>query len=285
MERRVLGKGLNALIPEIEQKQETAANILNTNIEDVFASKYQPRVEFDDTKLQELMQSIKEKGVVQPLLVREKTIAPGITQGYELIAGERRLRAAKMLGLKQVPIIVKNVNDTELLELSLIENLQRENLNPIEEANAYNRLIEEFSFTQEQVARVVGKDRSTVTNVLRLLNLPQEVRELITQDKINLGHAKVILSLNNRHDQIKIAQRIAKDDLSVRQTEQLVTPKSKKIKSKAANYDPNIQAIEKELQRALGTKVKIFAGRKRGKIQIEYYSIPDLERILKLLNK
>ncbi|MFH1777724.1 MAG: ParB/RepB/Spo0J family partition protein [Candidatus Omnitrophota bacterium] len=288
MERRALGKGLNALIPEVEEHIGQTEGMITVGINEIFPSKYQPRIEFDEEKLEELVRSIKEKGVVQPLLVRPKDVVSGTAGRYELIAGERRLRAAKKAGLVQIPVILKSVDDTELLQLSLVENLQRENLNAIEEAAAYERLINEFNFTQEEVARVMGKNRSTITNLLRVLRLPEVIKEQITQNKINLGHAKVLLALENTAEQIQISQKIIKDDLSVRQTEAIVykltTPDEAKSK-KPREIDPNVQEIERKLQQVLGTKVRIVSRRKRGKIEIDYYSLSDLDRILQILQK
>lgn len=287
MEKRALGKGLSALIPDtaseaIMQEREirTGEEIIKVDVMRIFPSKYQPRERFSKESLEELMQSIKEKGVVQPLLVRES--ADG---NFELIAGERRLRALKALNIPEVSVIVKNVSDLDVLELSLIENIQRENLNSIEEAHAYKRLVEEFNFTQEKISEVIGKDRSTVANTLRLLSLPKKIQELIQNGNISLGHAKAILSVQNERKQLLISEKIIAKGLSVREVEILVSGESGRKTRRTDDKDEFVKSIEEELQRVLGTKVRITHGKKRGTINIDYFSSEDLERILKILRK
>lgn len=279
IERKVLGKGLEALISREQLKEDEKIELLNPD--QISRNRYQPRVEFEEDKLQELMVSVKEKGLVQPIIVRRNGAGE-----YELIAGERRLRAVKALGLKEIPAVVKNVSDLELLELSLIENIQRENLNPLEEAKAYDALMNDFNFTQEQIAKTVGKDRTTVSNMTRLLSLPEPVKDALAKQIISLGHAKVILSLQETIKQLGLLDKIIKENLSVREAENHVAgiAKHKTTKRRIAK-DNHILELESELQHILGTKVKVIHGRKRGKIQIEYYSLDDLDRILNIIRK
>ena len=207
-------------------------------------------------------------------------------KGYEIIAGERRFRAARALGLAEIPAIVRQVSDNEALQISLIENIQRDNLNPVEEAQAYQRLIDEFGLNQEDVAQRVGKDRATVSNTLRLLKLPQKIKEYVRNGKLSLGHGRALLSLSEQSVQLKIATKIVERDLTVRQVEILVQNElSPKIKKKARHKDHHLASVEEELQRTLGTRVRILAGRRRGKIVIDYYSHDDFDRIVNLLNK
>lgn len=280
MQKKALGKGLSALIPElVEEKNERVSYI---DLDKIKNNPFQPRENFNQDKLNELISSIKEKGVLQPVLVRAKE------GGYELIAGERRLRAAKALGMSEVPVIVRNVSDVDALEVSLIENIQREELNPIEEAKAFQRLIDEFGFNQEEVAKAVGKERATVSNTIRLLGLPKRVREMVSQGELSAGHAKALLALAGEHTILKLANSILRRGLSVRETENIVSKKKSYLSKPLAppkTRNHKVMFFEEELQRALGTKVRILDGRKRGKIQIEYYSLDDLERIYALIKK
>lgn len=280
-EKRALGKGLSALIPEkiIGENIPAKDKILNVNIERIKTSKYQPREQFSEERLSELSKSIKEKGIVQPLLVRESP------DGYELIAGERRLRALKALNIKEAPVIVKNVGDLDALELSLIENLQRESLNPLEEAHSYKRLVDEFNFTQDKISEAIGKDRSTIANTLRLLLLPQKIQAYIQKGILTIGHAKAILSLTGERKQIILCEKIIKKGLSVREAEVLASGHSKVTSKRSYEKDSFVKNMEEELQRILGTRVKISCGKKRGTISIEYFSNEDLERILKILRR
>lgn len=276
MERKVLGKGLKALIPD-EVVIKTAQATALLKLDEISPSKFQPREIIDPEKQKELMLSIKEKGVIQPVIVRPKG------DGYELIAGERRLRAAKELGFSQLPAIIKDVKDDEALEISLIENIQRQDLNPIEEAHAYQRLIDEFSLTQEEASRKVGKDRASVANTLRLLKLPEKIKEEIYLGRISMGHAKAILMLEAKEAQLELCNKIVKRGLSVREAEyfvrrKLVGPSRRRLKRRS----PEIQVVEEELRKIFGTKVTIMHYQKRGKILIEYYSNEDLDRLLKL---
>jgi len=271
--RKALGRGLQALIPEVETKAREEA-VIYLNCAEILPGRHQPREDFNQEKLNELIASIKEKGVVQPLLVR-RTEA-----GFELIAGERRLRAIKALGIEKIPAILKNVDDVSAIELALIENIQREGLNPIEEAHAYNRLINKFGFTQEKISQAIGKDRSSVANILRLLNLPLEIQKYIIQGRISTGHARAILSVKGLQQQLNLCEEVIKKGLSVRETEALTAPQLKRRTKAKLTKDQHLVEQEEVLQNILATKVRIHHGKKRGKIIIEYYSLDDLGRII-----
>ena len=277
--RKVLGKGLGALIPEINQYDDKD-NYVYCNVEDIQPNKFQPRKGFDENRIEDLVVSIKEKGIIQPLIVRD------VGDGYELIAGERRWRAAKRAGITEVPVIVKKASDTEVLELSLIENIQREDLSCLEEAEAYKRLTEEFTLTQEEVAKRVGKDRSTITNYLRLLKLPLEIRDGLSRDVVTMGHARAFLSLETPVKQREAYRQVLKRGLSVRQTEKMVRGLKKEKKNKPSERDKDIHldSIKNELIKRFGTRVKIVARKGgRGKIEIEFCSLDDLDRIIETL--
>ncbi len=275
MQRRALGKGLKALIPVTDEKVGGAFEIA---VEDVRPNRYQPRKIFDDVKLTELVNSIREKGVVQPIIVQKSD------SGYELIAGERRWRAAQKAGLNKIPAIIKEVSSEESLELALIENIQRENLNPIEEARAYHRLSDEFYQTQEDIAKKVGKDRSSVANFLRLLKLPKEIQDGISNEELTMGHARALLSLDSAKEQISLKDRIVKRKMSVREVESYVN-RSREAKKESIKKRVDIfkDRLEGELQRFFGTDVKILKGRNKGKIEIIFYTDEDLERIIDLI--
>lgn len=279
-EKRALGRGLSALIqPKEIIESDGQEKILQIPITQIKTNKYQPRLDFNQDKLKELIESIKEKGVVQPILVRKSA------DGFELIAGERRLRAAATLGFDKVPAILKNVDDLNMLEISLIENIQREELNPLEEARAFQKFITDFNFTQDKIAKVLGKDRSTIANTIRLLSLPKKIQEYISKNSITAGHAKAILSLPTESDQMRVATLIIKKGLSVREAEALTTKRASGSGHKVvAGTDQHISDIEEQLQQILGSRVRIFHGKKRGRIQIEYYSHEDLNRILDILS-
>jgi len=279
MTNKALGRGLSALIPEKDTSLDNKESVLQIPISQVRTNKYQPRTDFNQDRLNDLINSIREKGVVQPILVRRAE------DGYELIAGERRLRAVKNLGIDKIPAIVKNVADVDMLEISLIENIQREELNPIEEANAFQKLITDFNFTQEKIAKALGKDRTTIANTIRLLGLPKKIQDYISKNAITAGHAKAILALPTESAQLRAADIIIKKGLSVREAEQLTARKDRGAKFDAARKDQNITDIENHLQQILGTRVKIFHGKKRGRIQIEYYSNEDLNRVLAIISK
>jgi ParB family chromosome partitioning protein len=278
--RQALGKGLGALIPEKGVPEGEGKKALQQcGIEEVQPNPFQPRKTFSDEQLQELVDSIREKGILQPLLVRRKS------DGYELIAGERRWRAAQRAGLREIPILVRDVSDSEMLELSLIENIQRENLNPIEEAEAYKRLMEQFHLTQEEISKKVGKDRTTIANTVRLLRLPPEIKLSLAEGKITMGHARAFLSLDGVDKQKLLWRRLLSGGLSVRQTESLVKRLRTRSSPTPRRSNPEWSALVEELQRALGTKVRIVGKRKRGKIEIDFFSPDELDRIIELLRK
>ena len=279
--RMALGKGLGALLPEFEQGE--LKTLLYCGIEEIVPNRSQPRKHFDESRLQELAESIKEKGILEPLIVRR------IEQGYELIVGERRWRAAQRAGLKEVPVLVKEAEGREALELSLIENLQRENLNPVEEAEAFKRLTEEFNVSQGELATRLGKDRTTITNALRLLKLPLEVRNQLLQNRITSGHARAILSLETKEKQKELCSRIIQKGLSVREAEAIAKRWSEKPKKKGPSdrrrgeLESQLNGLQDSLRQYLGTKVRITPNGKRGKIEIEYYSNEDLGRIIETI--
>jgi len=277
MEKR-LGKGLGALIPE-KITTDTSEKIGEIKVSSIKPNALQPRKKFNNEKLEELKNSIREKGIIQPVVVRTAE------DGYELIAGERRFRAVKELGYESIPAIVKNVSDADSLELSLIENIQREELNPVEEANAYMELVEKFNFSQEEIAKAVGKDKSTISNTVRLLSLPELIQEYIMDEAISMGHAKAILYLPTERSKIRFAKRIIKKNFSVRQAEELIKQRLQKPGKKIAEKDEHLASLEESLQHYLGTRVKIIHGKKRGRLEISYYSNEDLDRILGLIQK
>jgi ParB family chromosome partitioning protein len=275
MERKALGKGIGALIPEREWGAKEEIIYAKTN--QIKPNPFQPREVFDTQSIEELAQSIKEKGVIQPLLVRRKG------DYYELIAGERRLRAANSLNIKEIPIIIKDVEDKDSLELALIENIQRQSLNPIEEARAYQYLIDKFQVTQDKISEVLGKARTSIANTLRLLKLPQEIQQEIKKGRISFAHGRVLLETEDVNQQRRLAQEIIAKDLSVRELENLIKihrPKGIKRKMKQVLKEPLVAVLEEELQHVLATKVKISKRKKRGHIFIEFYSQEDLERIV-----
>jgi ParB family chromosome partitioning protein len=274
-ERKVLGKGLGALIPEGERELDSKEGAAYyCDIDEIQLNPHQPRTTFDQEKIEELAQSIKEKGIILPLLVRE------LESGYQLIAGERRLRAAKRAGLKKVPIIVKKVTEAELLEFSLIENLQRENLNPLEEAEAYQKLMREFTYTQQKLSQVLAKNRTTIANQLRLLKLPEIVKEALANNTITMGHARSLLSLNELQKQKEAFGVVVRKGLSVRETEKLVKRLSLAKKKEPEKRLIHLEYIRNDLRQWLGTQVKIIKSGKKGKIIIEFYSQEELERII-----
>jgi ParB family chromosome partitioning protein len=281
--RMALGKGLGALLPEFGQAEPGA--FLHCGIEEIIPNRSQPRKHFDESKLQELAESIKEKGILEPLIVRRTD------QGYELIVGERRWRAAQKVGMKEVPVMVKEVKGKEAFEISLIENLQREDLNPIEAAEAFKHLIDEFNLSQEDLSKRIGKDRSTITNILRLLKLPSEVRNQLLQNRITSGHARAILSLENKEKQKELCALIIKKDLSVREAEAIAKRWSEKPQKTVApvrrrgDLESQLSSLQDSLRKYLGTKVHITQKDKKGKIEIEYYSHEDLERIVEAILK
>jgi len=272
--KSALGKGLGALIPDAEKD----SNVFEVEVSKLFPNEDQPRRKFDEEKINALAESIKVHGVIQPIIVKREG------DFYKIIAGERRWRAAKIAGLKKVPIVEKELSDREVMEISLIENIQREDLNPIEEALAYKRLMEDFQLTQEEIAERVGKSRSAIANTLRLLNLDDRVVEFINDGKLSEGHGKVIVSIEDKEKQFLIAKKVIEEDLNVRQTEKLIKEINNKKVKKEKKIVAHYKDVEEKLQMFFGTKVKINNSKNKGKIEIEYYSEDDLQRILELLN-
>ena len=277
MQKQALGKGLGALIPDLsalDDKEKKALGINEIELDKIIPNEYQPRKVFNDEKMKELAASIKEQGVIQPVIVHR---AGG---GYQLIAGERRWRASRLAGLKTIPALVKEATKRELLEMALIENIQREDLNPLEAAEAYKRLQDEFKLTQEDLAKRVGKERSTVTNFLRLLGLPKEIKQELATGALSMGHAKALLSLERVRDQMQVAVMIVKKGLSVREAEALAARLKNPPKEKKARLSHELKSVEEKLKKTLGTKVNIIAKSKGGRIVIEYYSTEELDRII-----
>ncbi len=284
-----LGRGLEALIPSSDESRSlspftSGRSIVQLDVEQIVPNPRQPRKSFDEQKLEDLSKSISEHGIASPILVRKR----GNT--YEIIAGERRFRAAKKAGLDRVPVIIKEYSDEQSLEIAIVENLQREDLNPVEEALAYNELIDIFKLTHEQIAKKVGKDRSTVSNTLRLLDLPKEITAYIASDQISAGHARPLLSVEDKEMQINICKEIISKDLSVRDVEALIAslndskPSSQK-KSKQKNLEPIMRDVKDKLIDRLGTKVDIIGNPQKGKVVIHYFSQEDLERLLDNIGK
>jgi ParB family chromosome partitioning protein len=271
---------LGALIQQTEVQAASTGgeSVINIQISQIKTNKYQPRTAFNQEKLNDLINSIREKGVVQPVLVRKSS-----TGGYELIAGERRLRAVKSVGSQTIPAIVKNVSDVDMLEISLIENIQREELNAMEEAFAFQKFITDFKFSQDKIAQVLGKDKSTISNTMRLLTLPKRIQDHVFKGDITAGHARAILSFPSESEQYRLATLIIKKGLSVREAESIASKRSLGVRKKTRPQDQSVSDIEGMLQQRLGTRVKIFHGKKRGRIMIEYYSNDDMNRILDML--
>jgi ParB family transcriptional regulator, chromosome partitioning protein len=284
--RQALGRGLDSLIPvqgDIEETPTVASTRQELPIDAIAPNPFQPRKDFSPQELEDLANSIREKGVVQPIIVR-----PRPNGVYEVVVGERRLRASKLAGLAQIPVIIRDVEDLESLELALIENIQRQDLNPVEEARAYQQLLTQFQLSQEDMAQKVGKDRSSVANTLRLLKLPAPVLEMVEKGLLSEGHARAIMGVENEETVIRLAEKIQRDGLSVREAEKLaqgVKPKTAKVKSPKVDIkDPHARHLEEELRRKLGTHVKVVPRTaQKGKIEIEYYSLEDLDRIVSLL--
>ena len=294
MKRKALGKGLRSLIPEAPVRSKPTApaaepsnqteGLRQIDIDLIQPNREQPREDFDEIHLEELAASLKEQGVLQPVLVR-----PAHGGRYELIAGERRWRAAQLAGLMKLPAVVRDVPDERLLEIALIENIQREELNAIEEATAYQTLINETGLTQQQIADRVGKQRATVTNALRLLNLPTEVQDLLRVGLITSGHAKALAALANSRAQIELAQRVVAEGLSVRNVESEVARSSKKSPARSdrretSEPDPNVAAAEERLQGAIGTRVRIIQGRSgKGRLELHFFSPDELDRLYEMV--
>src|SRR5271154_1150596 len=285
-QRKALGRGLSALLPTRTASSVAAAvpavditpNRLPIDL--IQANPLQPRSVFEPAKLEELAASIRANGVIQPIVVRK------LGEGFQIVAGERRWRASKLAGLIEVPVVVQDVADPQMLELALIENIQREDLNPIETAQAYDRLARELGLSPEEIGRRTGKDRTSIANMIRLLRLPEEVQLLLAEHRLAMGHARAILALASAEEQIRLAEKTAAQGLSVRQVEALVQdatsghPKGGRRVSREASQDPNVAAAVGEMERALGTRVKIVElSEQRGKIEIEYYSQAELDRL------
>ncbi|TAH64139.1 MAG: ParB/RepB/Spo0J family partition protein [Gottschalkiaceae bacterium] len=275
--KRGLGKGLGALIPEGEENDKNSVNEIK--ITEIEPNENQPRREFDEKNLMDLAESIKEHGVVQPIIVRK------VENGYQIIAGERRWRASRLAGNKTIPAIIKECSDIEVMEIALIENLQREDLNSIEEAYAYKSLIEEYNMTQEEISKRIGKSRPAIANSLRLLQLPEEVKEMVAAGKISQGHARALLSVGGANKQIEIANKIVDQQLNVRQIEKLAkdSKEKKNIKREPGPEQLEIKQIEERLKAHFSTKVNLKYKKNKGKIEIEYYSNEELERILEMM--
>jgi ParB family chromosome partitioning protein len=285
MEKRALGKGLSALFSDntlANKKENSSDSVAYVKTNKIRENSYQPRINYNEDRLKELKESIRDKGVLQPILVRE------VEGGYEVIAGERRLKAAQDLQLEEVPVVIKKANNQEALVLALVENIQREELNPIEEALAYKRLSEEFHLTQEDVAKTVGKDRSTITNIVRLLKLPKDIQTSLAGGLLSAGHARALLAIDNDDDLQELFHQIMRDKLTVRDVEVLVKEKSalgKKKRKKVLLKNPDLVNLEEELCQIFGTKVNIISQKNRGKVVIEYYRLEDLDRILRAIKK
>ena len=280
MAKKGLGKGLGSLITV--EEEITQEGIVEIKLTDIEPNKEQPREIFDEEKLIDLAESIKEHGVISPIIVKKEK-----NGYYKIIAGERRWRASKMAKIKTIPAIIKDFEDEKAYEIALIENLQRQDLNPIEEAKGYKKLMEEFDLTQEMVSQKVSKARSQIANSLRLLNLPKKAFALLESGKISVGHAKVLLSLDNPDRIDELAQLVAEKNITVRELEKLTLSSKKEKKEKKENLDTKLAFMdfEKRASDTLGTKVKILNGKKKGKIEIEYYGYEDLERIFKIIEK
>lgn len=281
--KRGLGRGLSALIPDnieadLLNTEESKEQVVELDINLIVPNKNQPRKEFEKVSLEELKNSIQQYGIIQPIVVRK------VEDKYEIIAGERRWRAAREASFDKIPCIIKEVDEKEAIKLAIIENIQREDLNPIEEANAFKSLMNTYNLKQEEVAEAVGKSRSYVANSLRLLNLDEEIQDYISEGKISTGHAKALLGVRNKKDRLSIAKTIIDKKLNVRETEKLVSKsKRKKTGKSTVEKDPFIKEIEERLMSTLGTKVTLISSKKGGKIEIEFYNEEDLQRILEVI--
>ncbi len=279
-----LGRGVASLIPDISETGDYSAdNHFQCPIDDIQPNRYQPRINFSDEELLELKNSILEQGVIQPLLVRN------YNDSYELIAGERRLRAAKQANLTHVPVFVKNLTDEQALEVAIIENVQREDLNPLEEADAYHRLVTEFDYTQEMVAKKIGKNRSTIANLLRLRGLPEKIKESLTSKKISMGHARSILGAGTEDDQIDVWQLVVAKHLSVRETERFINSIKKQLPDlKIKKTSPEkifLTKLSEKLSEKIKSKIRIMKQGEKGKIEIKFKNQNEFDHIIELLNK
>src|SRR5512147_1968986 len=277
MQKQALGKGLGALIPDLsalDDRERKALGISELELDKIVPNEYQPRKTCADEGLKELAASIREHGVIQPIIVHR------IGSNYGLIAGERRWRAARLAGLKTIPALVKEASKRELIEQALIENIQREDLNPLEAAEAFKQLQDEYKLTQEDLAKRVGKERSTITNFLRLLGLQKEIKQHLASGALTMGHAKAILSLERLRDQLIAANQIVKKGLSVREAEVMAAKMKRPVPEKKVRLSSEYKAVEERLKKSLGTKVSVAPRARGGKIIIEYYSNEELDRIL-----
>ena len=288
MNRKALGKGINALIPDFEMgvpesHENGPAKNTELLIDEISPNRFQPRKYFDDDKLEELVTSIRDNGVLQPIVVQK------VEAGYELVVGERRWRASKKAGLKKIPAVIREVTDAQALELAIIENIHRQDLNPIEEADAYARLADEFALTQEMIAKRVGKSRTAVANTLRLLKLSRNIKEDLISGKISMGHARALLGLDNAGQMEALRKEIFKQNLTVRQTESRVSRLKQPVPTKPVSLVSKknifIKSLAKELERRLGTKVDIQPTKQGGKLVVTYYSDDDLDRIKDLIGQ
>jgi len=285
--KRRLGRGLNALISNSDSNliEGDTSQIRKIDLELIKPNPYQPRKTFNQEELEELTQSIKEHGLIQPIIVRKAESG----SDYQIVAGERRYRASKNLKLKEIEAIITEIDEQQMMEIALIENLQRKDLNPIEEAEAYQQLIDTFNLVQAELAKRIGKSRSSIANSLRLLKLPDEIKGYVSRGTLAMGHARALLAIEDIDLQKKAAKQIIEKELSVRETERLIKGlKNKEGKSKKKTItkkDPNVTIVEEKLRGILGTKVAIQSGKKKGKIVIEYYSNDDLSRIIEVLDK
>lgn len=274
--RSPLGRGLGAIFTDLTDDSEREIVFSTCGIEELKPNRFQPRKEFDSDKQSNLVASIKERGIIQPIIVRKTD------SGYEIIAGERRWRAAQAAGLQYVPVIIRKAEDIHIAELSLIENIQREELNPVEEANAYQTLIAKFNLSQEEISSRVGKDRSTIANTLRLLKLPQDVKTALIQKKITAGHARALLAFDSEGDQADLLNEVLKKNLSVRETERFVKRRNKPSAEKVQK-ESYIMDLEDRLSRKFMTRINVKRAGKGGTIEIKFLSAEDLDRVLKII--
>ena len=278
--RPALGRGLSALIPDAPAPPAAGERALDVDIDLLRPNRFQPRTAMDDTRIDELARSIKANGVIQPIVVRKAD------KGFEIIAGERRWRASQRAGLLKVPVVVREISDDRLLPVALIENIQREDLNPIEEAQAYRQLADDYHLTQEQIADSVGKDRSSIANYLRLLRLPSEVRNNLSAGTLSMGHARALLALTDEAAQLRVARDVLARNLSVRETESIVKkPTDPATPREEAEKDVHTRAAEDKLRFALGTRVRIVRKGKRGRIEIDFQSEDELHRLYEHLTE
>jgi len=288
-QRKALGRGFGALLKAVDDKQpvENSTNIAQLEIDKIGLNPVQPRLDIDGEKLEELAQSIRMKGVIQPILVRPKA---GEANSYELVAGERRLKASRMAGFDKIPALIRPIKDKDLLETALIENIQRDNLNAIEEAKAYHKLLGDHGYTQEDLAKRIGKNRSTIANLIRLLKLPESIQADLAENRLSTGHARTLLSVTNERKQKQLRNRIVEDQISVREAEKLVKEDNESNAGKAAKkqeveISPQLVLTQDRLRDYFATKVLIKPKGEKGKIELEYYSKEDFNRLFELLMK